>query len=279
MLALQSNWTRPFFVRNPGREYTIEDFDLLTTVLSALEWRRHNGRIVMAADEEAARFYRERSLLALWDEVVMLTVPQTLDPDIFWAAGKLYALGRFSAPLVMMDTDFIVWEKIPFELIGCDAAAVHREELYPDVYPDPGSFSMKEGYRFGDRWDWDSPAFNTAFVYFRDPAFLRRYLAEAYRFMENAREPDNFLTYMVFAEQRMMGLLRGEGFRVEAFSSLDRLFSGGGCFTHTWGFKEQMRRNERARRLFCEKCANRIRADFPEWAEILRKDADLCKFF
>ncbi len=279
MLALQSNWTRPFFVRNKGQKYTIEDFDIFTTVLSALCWRKYNGRIVMAADEAAEKFYEERSLLGLWDEVVGLSVPEALDPDIFWAAGKLYALREFSAPIVMMDTDFIVWEKLPFDLIACDGCTIHREELYPDVYPDPAAFSMKEGYRFGDNWDWDSPAYNTAFVYFKSREFLERYLSEAVRFMENAKNPDNFLTYMVFAEQRMMGLLRGEGFRVEALSGLDRLFSGGGCFTHTWGFKEQMRRSPRAREFFCEKCANRIRADFPEWAEILSRDADLGRFF
>ena len=47
MQAFHSNWTRPFFVRNPHMEYRIEPFELLTTALSALEWRRENGSIRM----------------------------------------------------------------------------------------------------------------------------------------------------------------------------------------------------------------------------------------
>ena len=45
MQAFHSNWTRPFFIRNPHMEYRIEPFELLTTALSALEWRRENGSI------------------------------------------------------------------------------------------------------------------------------------------------------------------------------------------------------------------------------------------
>ena len=36
--AFHSNWTRPFFARNPGGEYAVEPFELLTTALSALAW-------------------------------------------------------------------------------------------------------------------------------------------------------------------------------------------------------------------------------------------------
>lgn len=50
MQAFHSNWTRPFFIRNPHIEYRIEPFELLTTALSALEWRRENGSIRMICD-------------------------------------------------------------------------------------------------------------------------------------------------------------------------------------------------------------------------------------
>ena len=41
--AFHSNWTRPFFVRGADRPYAVEPFELLTTALSALAWRRENG--------------------------------------------------------------------------------------------------------------------------------------------------------------------------------------------------------------------------------------------
>ena len=43
--AFHSNWTSPFFIQNNLNEYYIEDFEILTTILSALKWRQNNGSI------------------------------------------------------------------------------------------------------------------------------------------------------------------------------------------------------------------------------------------
>ena len=48
MRGFHVNWTRPFSVRAPGLPYAVEPFELLTTALSALCWRRENGGICMA---------------------------------------------------------------------------------------------------------------------------------------------------------------------------------------------------------------------------------------
>lgn len=280
MDAIQSSWTRPFFIRNQGRDFEIEDFEILTTVLSALKWREKNGRIKMLADKTAQEYYKKLGILGIWNQVEELSVPGFIDPDAFWAAGKLYALKNQKAPIVMIDTDFIVWEKINFELIKYDGLSIHREPLYPDVYPCKEAFSMRSEYNFDDEWDWEQSAYNTALVYIKSEAFLKYYTLEAIRFMENAEKPDNFLTYMVFAEQRLFGMCAGKGYRVGAFSDIDRLFEHGeGCFTHIWGLKEQMRRDSKLKEAFCTKCAHRILHDFPYWAKVLEKNSDFYKYF
>ena len=48
--AFHSNWTTPFFKMNPNKEYYIEDFEILTTIISALKWREKNGSINMVTD-------------------------------------------------------------------------------------------------------------------------------------------------------------------------------------------------------------------------------------
>ena len=48
--GFHSNWTRPFFTLNKDKEYFIEDFEILTTILSALKWREFNGSIKMITD-------------------------------------------------------------------------------------------------------------------------------------------------------------------------------------------------------------------------------------
>ena len=54
--AFHSNWTTPFFKMNPNKEYYIEDFEILTTIISALKWREKNGSIKMVTDEIGANY-------------------------------------------------------------------------------------------------------------------------------------------------------------------------------------------------------------------------------
>ena len=106
MQAFHSNWTRPFFIRNPHIEYRIEPFELLTTALSALEWRRENGSIRMICDTPAKRYYESLGLCFLWDDGVyplLDTMPEDINATAFWAAGKLYALSAMPSPCVMLD--------------------------------------------------------------------------------------------------------------------------------------------------------------------------------
>jgi hypothetical protein len=44
LTAFHTAWTKPFFaLRRPP--FHLEDWNILTTMLSALEWRKHNGGI------------------------------------------------------------------------------------------------------------------------------------------------------------------------------------------------------------------------------------------
>ena len=106
MQAFASNWTRPYAVRCPDRPYAMTDFDLLTTVLSALVWRRENGSIRMITDDTGAQYYRSLGLTDLWDGGIFTylnDIPSSIDPCTFWAAGKLYALAATPAPCVMLE--------------------------------------------------------------------------------------------------------------------------------------------------------------------------------
>ena len=121
--------TAPFFAKNNGA-FALEDFDLFTAVISALEWRKDGSRIFLYCDAPAADYIRNAGLEKVWDGV-RDTLPDDLDgidPEMFWAAGKLLALRQMDAPCVMIDTDLIVWSKPEF---GRDIIAAHREDLNP----------------------------------------------------------------------------------------------------------------------------------------------------
>lgn len=284
MLAFHSNWTRPFFVRNTDGPYRAEPFELLTTALSALTWRRENGQICMICDKEAQRYYDALGLSFLWDGGVyplLDRVPADVNAMAFWAAGKLYALSALRAPCVMMDTDFIVWKNITPLLEGLDVAAIHSEDLSPDIYPGPESFPLACGFDLAS-FDWSVLPLNTALSFFGNDSFRRTYTDTAIRFIRSAPDADNVLTYMVFAEQRLLAMCaKKTGIRAVTLNDLPMLFDGGQCgyYTHVWGFKQQMRENPLLYADFCRRCAVRLTRDFPDAAKKLSGISFLAEYF
>ena len=282
MQAFVSNWTRPYAVRCPDRPYQMTDFDLLTTVLSALVWRRENGSIRMITDDTGAQYYRSLGLTNLWDGGIFTylnDIPSTIDPCTFWAAGKLYALAATPAPCVMLDTDFIVWHSLS-EHWHRPLAVIHREALNPAIYPAPSAFVLAPSYHFPTNWNWHEPACNTALTYFGNDTLRKTYVGQAMDFMQAARGRDG-LIYMVFAEQRLLAMCaQACGVPIHAFSTEQDLFQGNQRdFTHIWGFKQAMQEQPVLHELFCQKCAARIRKDFPIYANICQTIPQLQPYF
>lgn len=282
MQAFVSNWTRPYAVRCPDRPYQMTDFDLLTTVLSALVWRRENGSIRMITDDTGAQYYRSLGLTDLWDGGIFTylnDIPSTIDPCTFWAAGKLYALAATPAPCVMLDTDFIVWHSLS-EHWHRPLAVIHREALNPAIYPAPSAFMLAPSYHFPTNWNWHEPACNTALTYFGNDTLRKTYVGQAMDFMQAARGRDG-LIYMVFAEQRLLAMCaQACGVPIHAFSTEQDLFQGNQRdFTHIWGFKQAMQEQPVLHELFCQKCAARIRKDFPIYANICQTIPQLQPYF
>lgn len=282
MQAFVSNWTRPYAVRCPNRPYQMTDFDLLTTVLSALVWRRENGSIRMITDDTGAQYYRSLGLTDLWDGGIFTylnDIPSTIDPCTFWAAGKLYALAATPAPCVMLDTDFIVWHSLS-EHWHRPLAVIHREALNPAIYPAPSAFVLAPSYHFPTNWNWHEPACNTALTYFGNDTLRKTYVGQAIDFMQAARGRDG-LIYMVFAEQRLLAMCaQACGVPIHAFSTEQDLFQGNQHdFTHIWGFKQAMQEQPVLHELFCQKCAARIRKDFPIYANICQTIPQLQPYF
>ena len=238
----------------------------------------------MICDSEAERYYESLGLCFLWDEGVhplLDAVPQDVNAMAFWAAGKLYALSAMPSPCVMIDTDFVCWKPLSPLVEGLDAAAIHREDIMPDIYPCPAAFPQTHGFDFA-ALDWSVQPLNTALAYFGDDAFRRYYTDTAIRFIRSSPGADDVLTYMVFAEQRLLAMCAAKRqARVKALSDLPALFGGAqqGYFTHIWGFKQQMRDEAALYEDFCRRCAARLRRDFPDAAARIARVPALTRYF
>ena len=282
MRAFHSNWTKPFFNKHIGNYY-IEDFELLTTILSALKWQEFNGDIQMITDEVGAAYYHNLGIEKVWnlgiDDSLESKMDGLLDPSTFWAAGKLYALEKQQAPCVMIDTDFIIWKPIEKELCKHKLTVIHREHLQEDVYPRQERLVMNEDYEYPSTWDWSLEACNTAFTFFSDQSFKDYYVNESIRFMKGVAGEDP-LIYMVFAEQRLLAMCAAEkNVDIYSFSNTTDLFhSKQETFTHIWGYKRYIRSNPMVREHFCKRCIARIQNDYPMYYPLLYRIDSLMQY-
>ena len=279
MEACNSFWSEPNRCRNRG-EIRFPDFEQLTAILSALEWKRHSGPVRMLTDSAGAAYFREIGLSAFWDgiESVLADLAQRTDPYAFWAAGKLWALGAMPVSCVMLDTDLIVWENVVSRLTE-DAVAAHPEPLNPRTYPEPSVFRLTEGYAFPEKWDFSLNAANTAFLFFRDRTLRDTYLEEAMEFMQHVRtDGSDPVQTMCFAEQRILPMCVGELGKTLGYLMKPEEILAQSFVTHTWGFKQVLRINRQARDAFCMRCVRRIHMDFPQEAELLRDCTDLREY-
>lgn len=256
----------------------MRDFELFTLLLSALEWRKHNGEIALLTDHAGADYLQNCGLSEVWDEPEIIFDDESMkgiDERVFWAGAKIFALQKQHAPCVMMDLDFIVWRTLDFTQYDGQTVVIHREPVGNEVYPEKAYFQMDKSWTDFDDTYWSLEACNTAFAYFGDAELLQYYCKKALLFMHYAqvREPD--LPYMVFAEQRLLAMCAKQmGQEIQTFSSLNDLFGDKQReFTHVWGQKETFRQNNSQRAAFCWKCAERLQHDFPDWAEKLQKQS------
>ena len=166
----------------------------------------------------------------------------------------------------MKDTDFIVWEEPPFE---DKIIAAHEEDLIPSVYPDVSSFRLK-GKVLDEGLDYTTLPLNTAFLYIPDEDFKQYYTSRSIAFMKSAVYGGDYLTYMVFAEQRLLPMLAKRcGIEYTTLLDKDRLFLPQNKFTHLWGAKQKMRDDKAQLDKFCERCRERIRKSYPEYEYII----------
>jgi len=252
------------------KNYSMEKCELWTAVISSLTRRRGGDKTVIYCDNHGSEYIRKIGLENIWDRVIT-AIPDGfeggIDPAMFWAAGKLFALRAETAPLLMLDTDFIAW-KLP--VFGDKIIAAHREELSPNIYPPIEYFKMKEGYVFNKEYNYSAKPLNTAFLYLPGDDFKNYYANTAMEFMKAAKSVNDPLCYMVYAEQRLLAMCAEyKNKPVETLLEQDKLFFKQENYTHLWGAKRVIRENPQEYARFRDRCAGRIKKDFPDYEYVI----------
>ncbi len=267
--AFHITHTRPY--HDQGATFHIEDFELLTTILSALQWRRKNGSIRLYTDSVGKEYYEREQMTFIWDEginiQVLENIKETIDFSIFWAGGKLFALKDMPTPCVMIDTDFIVWENLSSKISNVeDVISIHREELMEGVYLPEELLKKAPNYRFDEKWDWNEKAANTALLYMGNNTLKEYYTSSAIKFMQNNLErPSELISQIVFAEQRLLAMCaKSSNVELKSFCKEEELQEQN-SYTHLWGYKQTLRDQPDVALKFCTDVVTRLVSDFEEY--------------
>ena len=275
MDAFHTNWTRPFFTQNMTDDYHIEDFEILAAILSALEWRRHNGDIKLVTDKIGAEYFCDMGLEHIWnlgiDDSLDHFIDDQIDPSVFWAGGKIFALKKQKTPCVMMDMDFIVWKPIKETLEGEKLAVIHMEDIKKGCYPDKADFIMSENYEFPVEWERISYVCNASLVYVSDESFKNFFTDQSIHFMKNYRGMPGKV--MTSAEQRVLTMCAiMKGIQIKSLVDLENLNKEIYQFySHLCGYKRVMEVDPGRRKRFCIRYLKKLLEDFPEMEETLIK--------
>lgn len=278
MQAIHIISTAPFYAKHPDGKYSLDKFELYSAVLSALSWKSFGDGISLAADKRGAEYIEALGISSVWDEIMPI-IPDDLEginPNMFWAAGKLFALREIPAPLVMIDTDFIVWKRPIFPENRIVAA--HRENITACVYPDPDGFRFKRKFSLKGINKGVLPM-NTAFLYLPEEGFKQYYVNRSIAFMKAAEDCDDFLTYMVFAEQRLLSICAEEcKVGSQVLMDKDELFFPRSDYSHLWGAKQVMRSDLQQMHDFCHRARERIKREFADYQFVIgRIEESFCK--
>ena len=88
MDAIHINWAKPFRNRF-NAPYEVEDFEILTTILSALKWREKNGNIKMVTDSVGAQYYKKQ-VLTLFGTVLKIFLTMSMSTAMFFGRQAKY---------------------------------------------------------------------------------------------------------------------------------------------------------------------------------------------
>jgi hypothetical protein len=255
-------WTKPS--NATGNRFDMNNAEILTMVISALMWQKYNGTIKLYTDNTGYKFIEEHNLLSLWDDGIDTEVLENnnypIDPEVFWAAGKLIAMEAHTSPCVMLDTDLIVVRPIHDLLKQTPIAALHTETLNPDVYLNPLLLKQSRNFKFPDFYNWESLPSNTAFLYIQDEAFKTFYLNEAKQFMfHNTEKPEELVSQMVFAEQRLLSICAYHMGLPISYLLTDPFCLSNDTVIHLWGFKSMLRQNNRLQTIYSKQLIRTVK--------------------
>ena len=200
--------------KNHGDKVVMDDYEMLTLILSALLWKKNIGPTKLYTDNKGLEFLSNCMDMKIWDEVDTQTLEEyndniKINHRQFFAASKVYAISKEKVPFCSVDIDLLYRGK-GNKLCKGDLSTLHLEKITKSAYPNPKKFNENENSNILSKYKWRKrTAINCGLIYFGNQELLDRYTKEALTFIEDNPTPfdvkDTKVTIMTLAEQRLLG--------------------------------------------------------------------------
>lgn len=264
-------WTKAATAKNAtGGSYKMSEIDLLSTITSALLWRKFNGPIKLYTDSAGLEYFQRINITGLWnggiDSQLLDRIPSSFNPEIFYNAGHLFAIQAETAPFTVLDTDLLVWQSLR-PLIGENyIMGLHPEPLakYQQYYPGQDQLKKPAGWSAPAAWQWTADPVNTAITYYGEEGLKNYYVQQALRFMgSNNERPSDIDSQMRFVDRRLFSMC------MKAMTSAASTFLASDTdeskpFTHIWGANPTARDNENINKQICTELVKIINTHFAD---------------
>ncbi len=251
----------------------LDDFEVATVILSAHAYRKLVGPITLFADTAGLEWARSIGLTKLYDEVGRISIDGRINKRIFWAAGKIEAMSKMSAPCCSVDLDAVLWRRPP---VTPDAVGLHFEPPWWEVY---GWSHLRTKI---DEWidvprrqrQREYPPVNTGVLCINDEDLRRVYCDSAQSLMvqeslkpvtddlERVEVDGSQVTEMVIVEQLLLSELcsgLGKKLKTLAHLDLDREHVRPNHYGyHLWSSKRFYRKHARAREAYITWVLNKL---------------------
>tara|TARA_R110000772_G_scaffold249530_2_gene363805 strand:- start:5159 stop:6028 length:870 start_codon:yes stop_codon:yes gene_type:complete len=167
---------------NKQKTYFLRDSYLMAMVASAVCWKDLGGKIDLVIDKKIHKHFIDLGFGCLYDEVIPLEMPKSIDPRFFWASGKMLAFDCYNEPIASIDPDLMVWKQLEYE--DSDVVMFHEDDQNMKYYRDP----EKHTRHFDESYNLKSQPFNAAFLLFNDMDFKRYSTKKWMSFMEKHKK-------------------------------------------------------------------------------------------
>lgn len=206
-------------------------FESITMILSALFWKKFQGRIKLYCDKYFYQYIQTLGVSDLWDEIDTDTLSQldsNVNHDTFWAYSKMYINSIQTEPFVSLDIDLFQTED--YDYSTHDVIFLHKEKTDSQLDLE-SNFNKVVTYPNYHKWDLfgkifskypklniDNEAANVAMLAINNPKIYKDFFEFIKKFIiNNWFDPTNIKTHqserilntihssslMTFVEQRM----------------------------------------------------------------------------